>query len=75
MRVPEVEEELAERRPAGWLPVVGLRAGPQRRLLVGPAGNLAQHEDRNGAVQDGPPPEPLAKIAARVDGDRVLVQA
>ena len=31
--------------------------------------------DRNGAVMDGPPPEPLAKIATRVDGDRVMVQA
>jgi Rieske Fe-S protein len=31
--------------------------------------------DRTGAVMDGPPPEPLAKVAARVDGDRVLVQA
>lgn len=31
--------------------------------------------DRTGAVMDGPPPEPLVKIATRVDGDRVLVQA
>ena len=31
--------------------------------------------DRSGAVIDGPPPEPLAKIATRVDGNRVLVQA
>ncbi|MGH9256029.1 MAG: ubiquinol-cytochrome c reductase iron-sulfur subunit [Vicinamibacterales bacterium] len=31
--------------------------------------------DRTGAVMDGPPPEPLAKIATRVDGTRVLVQA
>lgn len=31
--------------------------------------------DRTGAVQDGPPPEPLANIATRVDGNRVLVQA
>ena len=31
--------------------------------------------DRNGTVQDGPPPEPLAKVATMVDGDRVLVQA
>ena len=31
--------------------------------------------DRTGAVKDGPPPEPLMKIATRVDGDRVLVQA
>jgi Rieske Fe-S protein len=31
--------------------------------------------DRSGAVMDGPPPEPLAKIATRVEGDRVLVQA
>ena len=30
--------------------------------------------DRTGAVTDGPPPMPLAKIATRVDGDRVLVQ-
>jgi Rieske Fe-S protein len=31
--------------------------------------------DRAGAVMDGPPPEPLVKIATRVEGDRVLVQA
>jgi menaquinol-cytochrome c reductase iron-sulfur subunit len=31
--------------------------------------------DRTGAVKDGPPPEPLMKVATRVDGDRVLVQA
>lgn len=31
--------------------------------------------DRNGAVMEGPPPEPLAKVETRVDGDRVLVQA
>jgi Rieske [2Fe-2S] domain len=31
--------------------------------------------DRNGAVMDGPPPEPLTKVATRVDGDRVMVQA
>jgi len=31
--------------------------------------------DKNGAVTDGPPPERLMKIATRVDGDRVLVQA
>jgi Rieske Fe-S protein len=31
--------------------------------------------DRTGAVKDGPPPEPLAKVATRVEGDRVLVQA
>lgn len=31
--------------------------------------------DRTGAVKDGPPPEPLVKIATRVDGDRVLVRA
>lgn len=31
--------------------------------------------DRTGAVMDGPPPEPLTKIATRVDGNRVLVQA
>ncbi|MBI2188361.1 MAG: Rieske (2Fe-2S) protein [Acidobacteria bacterium] len=31
--------------------------------------------DRTGAVMDGPPPEPLAKIATRVDGNRVMVQA
>jgi succinate dehydrogenase / fumarate reductase iron-sulfur subunit len=30
--------------------------------------------DRNGAVIDGPPPEPLVKIATRIEGDRVLVQ-
>ena len=30
--------------------------------------------DRTGAVREGPPPEPLVKIATRVDGDRVLVQ-
>lgn len=31
--------------------------------------------DRTGAVMDGPPPEPLMKVATRIDGDRVLVQA
>jgi Rieske Fe-S protein len=31
--------------------------------------------DRTGAVMDGPPPEPLMKVATRVEGDRVLVQA
>jgi Rieske Fe-S protein len=31
--------------------------------------------DRSGAVTDGPPAEPLVKIATRIDGDRVLVQA
>ena len=31
--------------------------------------------DRTGAVKDGPPPVPLMKVATRVDGDRVLVQA
>ena len=31
--------------------------------------------DRTGAVKDGPPPAPLVKIATRVEGDRVLVQA
>ena len=31
--------------------------------------------DRTGAVKDGPPPVPLAKVATRVEGDRVLVQA
>jgi Rieske Fe-S protein len=31
--------------------------------------------DRTGAVKDGPPPAPLSKIATRVDGERVLVQA
>jgi Rieske Fe-S protein len=31
--------------------------------------------DRGGTVMDGPPPEPLAKVATRVDGDRVMVQA
>ena len=31
--------------------------------------------DRTGAVIDGPPPESLAKIAVRVDGNRVMVQA
>jgi len=30
--------------------------------------------DRSGAVMDGPPPEPLVKIATRVEGQRVLVQ-
>ncbi len=30
--------------------------------------------DRTGAVQAGPPPEPLATIATRVEGDRILVQ-
>jgi menaquinol-cytochrome c reductase iron-sulfur subunit len=31
--------------------------------------------DRPGAVMEGPPPEPLIKVATRVDGDKVLVQA
>ena len=31
--------------------------------------------DRTGAVKDGPPSEPLVKIATRVDGNRVMVQA
>ena len=31
--------------------------------------------DKNGVVTDGPPPEPLMKIATQVDGQRVLVQA
>jgi Rieske Fe-S protein len=31
--------------------------------------------DRSGAVKEGPPPAPLVKIAVRVDGDRILVQA
>jgi len=31
--------------------------------------------DRTGAVKDGPPPEPLVKMATRVDGNRVMVQA
>lgn len=31
--------------------------------------------DRAGTVMDGPPPEPLAKVATRIEGDRVLVQA
>ena len=30
--------------------------------------------DRTGAVKDGPPPMPLAKVATRIDGQRVLVQ-
>jgi Rieske Fe-S protein len=30
--------------------------------------------DRMGAVMDGPPPDPLMKIATRIDGDRVMVQ-
>ena len=31
--------------------------------------------DRTGAVIDGPPPDPLMKVATRVDGNRVLVHA
>jgi Rieske Fe-S protein len=31
--------------------------------------------DRDGVVMDGPPADPLATIAAKVDGDHVLVQA
>lgn len=31
--------------------------------------------DRTGAVVEGPPPESLMKIATRVDGNRVMVQA
>jgi Rieske Fe-S protein len=30
--------------------------------------------DRTGAVKDGPPPEPLVKVATRVEGNRVMVQ-
>jgi menaquinol-cytochrome c reductase iron-sulfur subunit len=30
--------------------------------------------DRTGAVKSGPPPAPLATLATRVEGDRVLVQ-
>jgi menaquinol-cytochrome c reductase iron-sulfur subunit len=30
--------------------------------------------DRTGAVKAGPPPAPLAKLATRVEGERVLVQ-
>ena len=30
--------------------------------------------DRTGAVKSGPPPEPLAKLATRVDGEQVLVE-
>lgn len=31
--------------------------------------------DRGGTVTEGPPPDPLMKVATRVEGDRVLVQA
>jgi menaquinol-cytochrome c reductase iron-sulfur subunit len=31
--------------------------------------------DRTGAVTEGPPPEGLLKVATRVEGDKVLVQA
>ena len=31
--------------------------------------------DRNGIVMDGPPPDPLVKIATRIEGDKVLVEA
>ena len=30
---------------------------------------------KDGEVKDGPPPAPLAKVATRIDGERVLVQA
>lgn len=30
--------------------------------------------DRSGAVKAGPPPAPLATIATRIDGDKILVQ-
>ena len=30
--------------------------------------------DRTGAVKAGPPPQPLAKLPARVDGEQVLVE-
>lgn len=30
--------------------------------------------DRTGAVKDGPPPAPLATIATRLDGERIMVQ-
>ena len=29
---------------------------------------------RTGAVKAGPPPQPLAKLPARVDGEQVLVE-
>lgn len=31
--------------------------------------------DKTGAVKEGPPPAPLATVATRIDGQRVLVQA
>ena len=31
--------------------------------------------DRTGAVMEGPPPDGLVKVATRVDGNRVMVQA
>jgi len=31
--------------------------------------------DKDGVVMDGPPPEPLMKVATKIDGDKVLVQA
>lgn len=30
--------------------------------------------DRTGAVKSGPPPAPLATLATRIEGDRILVQ-
>ncbi len=30
--------------------------------------------DRTGAVKAGPPPQPLAKLPARIDGEQVLVE-
>jgi menaquinol-cytochrome c reductase iron-sulfur subunit len=30
---------------------------------------------KDGEVKDGPPPAPLVKVATRIDGERVLVQA
>ena len=30
--------------------------------------------DKSGAVKSGPPPQPLAKLPARIDGEQVLVE-
>jgi len=46
---------------------------PQRQVFKCPChGGIF---DRSGAVMEGPPPEGLMKIATRVDGNRVMVQA
>jgi hypothetical protein len=61
------------RREDSWVPATTLYDLPDAQVFKCPChGGIY---DRNGAVKDGPPPAPLAKVATRLDGDRVLVQA